>query len=100
MTNPEPEREMPDRDDRLLDLDDDVDAYEDDWEPAPEERALPPRRRRRLVTPASAALAAVLIGALGFIAGVEVQKGQADTGTGTGATVSGTGAARAGFGSG
>ena len=24
MTNPEPEREMPDRDDRLLDLDDDV----------------------------------------------------------------------------
>ena len=79
MTNPEPEREMPDRDDRLLDLDDDVDAYEDDWEPAPEERALPPRRRRRLVTPASAALAAVLIAALGFIGGVEVQKGQADS---------------------
>ena len=26
MTNPEPERQMPDRDDRLLDLDDDVDA--------------------------------------------------------------------------
>jgi hypothetical protein len=31
MTNPDPERPMPDRDDRLLDLDDDVDAYEDDW---------------------------------------------------------------------
>jgi hypothetical protein len=92
MTNPEPEREMPDRDDRLLDLDDDVDAYEDDWEPAPEERALPPRRRRRLVTPASAALAAVLVGALGFIGGVEVQKGQADSGGGAGA--SGAGAAR------
>jgi hypothetical protein len=79
MTNPEPEREMPDRDDRLLDLDDDaVDEYEDDWEPTPEERALPPRPRRRLVTPASATLAAVLIAAVGFIGGVEVQKGQAD----------------------
>ena len=87
---------MPDRDNRLLDLDDDVDAYEDDWEPASqEERALPPRRRRRLVTPASAALAAVLIGALGFIGGVEVQKGQADSGGG--ATASGAGAARAGL---
>jgi hypothetical protein len=98
MTNPEPEREMPDRDDRLLDLDDDVDAYEDDSEPAPTERALPPRRRRRLVTPASAALAAVLIGALGFIGGVEVQKGQADSGDG--ATAGSTGAARAGVGGG
>jgi len=49
MTNPEPERQMPDRDDRLLDLDDDVDGYEDDWEPAPEEHALPPRPRRRLI---------------------------------------------------
>jgi hypothetical protein len=96
MTNPEPEQEMPDRDDRLLDLDDHVDAYEDDWEPAPEERALPPRRRRRLVTPASATLAAVLVGALGFIGGVEVQKGQADSG---GATASGAsaGAGRAGL---
>ena len=89
---------MPDRDDRLLDLDDDVDAYEDDSEPAPAERALPPRRRRRLVTPASAALAAVLIGALGFIGGVEVQKGQADSGYG--ATAGSTGAARAGVGGG
>ena len=106
MTNPEPEREMPDRDDRLLDLDDDVDAYEDDWEPAPEQRALPPRPRRRLVTPASVALAAVLIGAVGFIGGVEVQKGQADDGSTagggsaraalTGAGGAGAGAARAG----
>ena len=54
---------MPDRDDRLLDLDDDVDAYEDDWEPAPRSARCPPRPRRRLVTPASAALAAVLIAA-------------------------------------
>jgi hypothetical protein len=94
MSHPEPEPEMPDRDDRLLDLDDDI--YEDDWEPAPEERALPPRRRRRLVTPASALLAAVLIGALGFIGGVEVQKGQADSSTGT--TAGGAAAARAGLG--
>jgi hypothetical protein len=96
MTNPEPEREMPDRDDRLLDLDDDVDAYEDDWEPAPQERALPPRPRRRLVTPASAALTAVLIAAFGFIGGVEVQKGQADNTTAAGAT----GGARAAVGAG
>jgi len=96
MTNPEPERAMSDRDDRRLHVDDDVDVYEDDWEPGPEERTLPPRRRRRLVTPASAALAAVLIGALGFIGGVEVQKGQADSGAGAGA---GSGAAaRAGLG--
>jgi hypothetical protein len=96
MTNPEPEPEMPDRDDRLLDLDDDVDGYEDDWEPAPEEGALPPRPRRRLVTPASTLLAAVLIGALGFIGGVEVQKGQADSSASSGAGA-GTGA-RAAFG--
>jgi hypothetical protein len=98
MTDPEPEREMPDRDDRLLDLDDDVDAYEDDWEPAPEEPALPRRRRGRLVTPASAALAVVLIGALGFIGGVEVQKGQADSGSG--ATAGAAGGARAAAGAG
>ena len=86
---------MPDRDDRLLDLDHDVDEYEDDWEPAPEERALPPRPRRRLVTPASAALAAVLIAAVGFIGGVEVQKGQADTGGASGGAAAGGRAALA-----
>jgi hypothetical protein len=95
MTNPEPERPMPDPDDRLLDLDHDVDEYEDDWEPAPEERALPPRPRRRLVTPASAVLAAVLIAAVGFIGGVEVQKGQADQGSATGAGAAGGRAALA-----
>jgi hypothetical protein len=96
MTNPEPEREMPDRDNRLLDLDDDVGEYEDDWEPAPEERALPPRPRRRLVTPASALLAAVLIAAAGFIGGVEVQKGQADGGSPTAAAGGGPAALAAG----
>jgi hypothetical protein len=96
MTNPEPEREMPDRDDRLLDLDDDIDEYEDDWEPTPQERALPPRPRRRLVTPASAALTAVLIAAAGFIGGVEVQKGQADSTSATGGTGGGRAALAAG----
>jgi uncharacterized protein DUF5666 len=103
MTNPEPERPMPDRDDRLLDLDD-ADTYEDDWEPAPEESALPPRPRRRLVTPASAALAAVVIAAVGFIGGVEVQKGQADDAGAAGGAAGGaavaagaTGGARGGF---
>jgi hypothetical protein len=104
MTNPEPEREMPDRDESLLHLDDDVDEYQDDWEPAPEEPALPPRPRRRLVTPASATLAAVLIAAVGFIGGVEVQKGQADDAGAAGGAAGGaavaagaTGGARGGF---
>ena len=74
---------MPDRDDRLLELDDD--RYEDDWDPIEEDDAaegsLPPRPRRRLVTPISAALAAVLVAALGFIGGVKVQKAQDDGGT-------------------
>jgi hypothetical protein len=95
MTHPEPEPEMPERDDRLIDLDEDI--YEDDWEPAPEERTLPPRRRGRLVTPAAAVLAAVLIAALGFVGGVEVQKGQAD---GSAGTTRGAGAGLAGLGAG
>jgi hypothetical protein len=37
---------------------------------------LPRRERRRLVTPVTAALAAVVIAALGFIGGVQVQKSQ------------------------
>jgi hypothetical protein len=44
---------------------------------------LPRRPRRRLVTPVTAVLTAVLIAALGFIGGVKVQKAQ---GTGTGGT--------------
>ena len=45
---------------------------------------LPRRPRRKLVTPVTAALAAVLIAALGFIGGVKVQKSSADSGTGSG----------------
>ena len=40
---------------------------------------LPRRPRRKLVTPLTATLAAVLIGALGFIGGVQVQKSSADS---------------------
>lgn len=41
---------------------------------------LPPRPRRRLVTPWSAGLATVILVALGFIGGVLVQKGHQDSG--------------------
>ena len=40
---------------------------------------LPRRPRRKLVTPLTASLAAVLIAALGFIGGVQVQKSSADS---------------------
>ena len=66
-------------------LRDDELAYDVDWEPEPDdpddEEALPARPRRRLLTPAFGALLAVLVGAAGFIAGVEVQKGQDDGAT-------------------
>jgi len=52
---------------------------------------LPPRPRRRLVTPVTGTFAAVLLLAGGFIGGVEVQKGQQDGGGG-GARAGGAGA--------
>jgi hypothetical protein len=55
---------------------------DDEWEA--DEEPLPKRPRRRLVTPISATLAGALVGALGFIGGVEVQKGQDDGGTSNG----------------
>jgi hypothetical protein len=55
--------------------DDPVDDGRDaDWGDDEPTEVLPPRRRRRLATPATAVLAAALIGALGFYGGVEVQK--------------------------
>jgi hypothetical protein len=44
---------------------------------------LPRRPRRRLVTPVTATLSAVLIAALGFIGGVQVQKAAGDSSTAT-----------------
>jgi hypothetical protein len=55
---------------------------DDDWDA--EEEPLPKRPGRRLVTPISATLAGALVAALGFIGGVEVQKGQDDGGSGNG----------------
>ena len=43
---------------------------------------LPRRPRRKLVTPLTATLAAVLIAAVGFAGGVQVQKSSADTPSG------------------
>jgi hypothetical protein len=77
---------------------------DDDWEA--EEEPLPKRPRRRLITPISATLAGALVGALGFIGGVEVQKSQDDGGTSNGGAAAafasaGTGGgARAGSGRG
>jgi hypothetical protein len=77
---------------------------DDDWEA--DEEPLPKRPRRRLVTPISATLAGALVGALGFIGGVEVQKSQDDGssgGNGTAAAFASAGggdAARGGFGRG
>jgi hypothetical protein len=45
---------------------------------------LPRRPRRKLVTPLTASLTAVLIAALGFIGGVQVQKSSADSSPGAG----------------
>ncbi len=45
---------------------------------------LPPRPRRRLLSPAPLALLAVLIAALGFIGGVLVEKGQTGSSAGSG----------------
>ena len=55
---------------------------DDDWEA--DDEPLPKRQRRRLVTPISAILAGALVGALGFIGGVEVQKSQDDGATSNG----------------
>ncbi len=52
------------------------------WDDDAEE--LPPRPRRTLLTPLTAALALVLIGACGFIAGVLVEKGQSNSGNAAG----------------
>ncbi len=48
------------------------------------EEELPRRERRRLVTPVGIAAAVVVIAALGFLGGVQVQKSRGDTATPTG----------------
>jgi hypothetical protein len=89
-----------------------------EWLDEPPESELPPRPRRRLLTPAPLALMGVLLTACGFIGGVLVEKGESSSSSsaggasglasrfaalragasGTGAR-SGTGSAAGGFGS-
>jgi len=53
----------------------------EEWLEEPDELELPARPRRRLLTPIPLALLGVLLIAAGFIAGVQVQKGQASSGS-------------------
>ena len=62
------------------------DEEENEWLDEPDE--LPPRPRRRLLTPIPLALLGVLLIALGFIAGVKVQKDESSTGSSGGAAAS------------
>jgi hypothetical protein len=57
-------------------------AEDEEWYDPGDE--LPPRPRRRLLTPATGVLAAVLLAGAGFIGGVEVQKHQGGSATATG----------------
>jgi hypothetical protein len=62
---------------------DEPELYEDEWyDEQPPEEAPKRRVRRAGVTPVTVGLAAVLVGAGGFIAGVQVQKGQEDSSSG------------------
>ena len=56
---------------------------EDRWLAEEPDDELPPRPRRRLLAPVPLALSAILIAAVGFIAGVEVQKRQGSSGNGS-----------------
>jgi hypothetical protein len=73
-----------------------TDLAPDDWEPAIDDDPPPARSRRRLLTPLTIVLCGVLIAVAGFIAGVQVQKGQQDAGGGQRAGFTGAGAASAG----
>jgi hypothetical protein len=77
-------------------LDYDVDG-EEEWLEPPDE--LPPRPRRKLLAPVPVALVAALLVGAGFLAGVEVEKGQTKS-TSEGGGVTGLAALRGGTGSG
>jgi hypothetical protein len=72
--------------------DPDTEWYDDDLDDGAASDALPVRPRRKLLTPVSGALAAVVLIAGGFIGGVQVQKHQGDSSGGAGG-----GGAPAGF---
>ncbi|HEV7936872.1 MAG TPA: hypothetical protein VGP18_02475 [Solirubrobacteraceae bacterium] len=74
-------------------------SAEDEWLEEPPESELPPRPRRRLLTPVPLALMGVLAIACGFIGGVLVEKGQSSSsssGAGTSGLASRFAALRAG----
>ncbi len=62
-----------------------IEDEQDQWSEEPEDLELPARPRRRLLTPIPLALLGVLLIAGGFIAGVQVQKGQTSSGSTGGA---------------
>lgn len=72
-------------------LDYDVDA-EEEWLQEPDE--LPRRPRRKLLAPVPVVLLAVLVLAGGFLAGVEVEKGQTSSGSSGGSFAAGLAALR------
>jgi hypothetical protein len=61
-----------------------IEDEQDEWAEEPEEHELPARPRRRLLTPIPLALLGVLLIAAGFIAGVQVQKGETSSSSSTG----------------
>jgi hypothetical protein len=61
------------------------DEEQDEWLEQPEDLELPARPRRRLLTPIPLALLGALLIAGGFIAGVQVQKGQTSSSSASGA---------------
>jgi hypothetical protein len=69
---------------------------EEEWYDPGDE--LPPRPRRRLVTPVTGLLAAVLVAGAGFIGGVEIQKHQGGTASAAGGPGAAAGAAPGGAG--
>lgn len=70
---------------------------DDDWEPGPDHPPLASgHRRQRLVKPLTIALSGLMLATVGFIAGVQVQKGQQDGASATAAAGPG-GGARGGF---
>lgn len=67
---------------RALAGDDDGDDWE--WEDDAPRETVPPRPRRRLVTPATVVLAGVALAGAGFVGGVQVQKSSGDAAGGGG----------------
>jgi hypothetical protein len=64
-------------------------AYATEQHPPPDPEELPPRPRRRLLTPLTGTLLGLFLAALGFVVGVLVEKGQAGGGAAAGGGLAG-----------